>query len=78
LAAVALGRLYWSEEQVLYSDVNAIIVGLEEHYKLLQSVFGSKSSSKKPVVSPATGKPIKLTPKLFDAMFGGKPKRRLK
>lgn len=35
LARLALGRLGWSEDQVLWSDINAIIIGVEEHDEML-------------------------------------------
>ena len=69
LAAGALGRLYWSEEQVLYSDVNAMLIGLNEHAKLLRSIFGEASSPGRPGRGVVGSQPVKITPQLFDIMF---------
>ncbi len=67
LAAVALGRLYWSEEQLLTSDVNAILVGGDEHLRMLRSIFGG------PPKTAGRGPAAKLTPKTFDALFKKPP-----
>lgn len=82
LAADALGRLYWTEEEVLHSDINAIIIGLESHYELLASIFGRK---KPPPAGPGAGPgpkksgPPPLTPAALDGLLGvGKPRRRRK
>lgn len=61
LAEVALGWLGWSEEQTLYSDINAILIAERGLLRKLKAEAGKGiESDKKP----------KLTPASFDAMFG--------
>ena len=77
LAATALGRLYWSEEQLLTSDVNAILVGGAAHLEMLRGIFGGPAKSGSGARRPGRGKePPKLTPEAFDTLFGASPTRR--
>ena len=66
LAEIALGWLGWSEEQTLYSDINAILIaqeGLIKKLNLEKGHGGTKSDDENP----------KLTTAAFDAMFGANP-----
>lgn len=77
LAATALGRLYWSEEQLLTSDVNAILVGGAAHLEMLQGIFGKLTEAgSRARRARGRGELPKLTPKAFDALFGAASKRR--
>lgn len=77
-----LGRLYWSEHQVLHSDVNAMAAALREHQALLLSIFGGGGDdprhSYRPVrrddILRADERAPPLTPSMFDVMFS--PRRR--
>jgi hypothetical protein len=91
LAEFALGWLYWSEEQVLHSDVNAILLAQRGHLEMLKTIHGSseptlapwqvkrqaEQDASKVKLLPVTagGKPTPMTPAAFDAMFGSKHTR---
>lgn len=52
MAEYALGWLGWSEEQALSADVNAIIVGMNGRWAMLDAVFGSDEASPDPANLP--------------------------
>lgn len=85
LAEIALGWLGWSEEETLFSDVNAILVAHKGHIDRLNLINGGKPSEDKVKlqavydndprkVTVGGGQLPRLTPQAFDAMFG--PKER--
>jgi hypothetical protein len=71
---IAGGQLYWPLEQALHTDINYILVAHAGHQDLLKAIFGSGDSSQRPVrVSKgADGRPLTLTPNVFDVQFPGK------
>lgn len=77
LAIRAAGRLYWSEEQVHWSDVNFMAAAVYEHQNLLKSIFGGGRPSDREPLPPnlSSGDAPRLTPKVFDAVFGGGGKK---
>ena len=78
----ALGWLGWSEEQTLYSDINAIMVGFSGRVKMVQAMQGIdpfSDGSETPKLKgpkarhiPPPDKLRPLTPEIFDAMFPGR------
>lgn len=74
----AIGWLDWSEERALYADVNAIEVGIAGKLELFETL-GLIRRSDKPTKAPsgppldARGRPITISPKLFDEMFDREP-----
>lgn len=83
----ALGWLGWSEDQTLYSDVNAILIGFAGRMRMVVAMQGGDPFSDSPPKSlqdpktryvPPPDRLRPLTPEIFDAMFPGKsrvPKR---
>lgn len=63
-----MGWLGWTEHQALATDVNAIAVAYEGRVDMLKAIFGdgSKPAGDKPKASSH-----KMSPALFDALFGG-------
>jgi hypothetical protein len=83
VAKVALGWLHWTEEQLLFSDMNSVLVGYQGMQDLLRAVFGGEKPEppappppQRPaplpvpiIVNTPTEKLPKLTPAVFDRMF---------
>ncbi len=75
----AMGRLFWSFDRAMKSDCLAIIMAHQGQMEFLRMIFGkgeadgeeSPGPSAKPTVSSR-----KLSPSLFDALFGRKKKGR--
>lgn len=80
----------WTEEQTLFADVNAIIVGFNGKLKMIQVQQGiNPYAAKTPQLPPRERdstvvvpfrivdhkKLPKLTPNAFDMMFTGKPSK---
>lgn len=80
IARIALGWLGWTEEQLLYSDINVIRVAFRGRVEMLQQIFGSSEEDKdavgdfKPIDKMpgqrSGGNVIPLTPALFDRHLG--------
>jgi hypothetical protein len=70
MALIGLGWLGWTEEQVLWSDMNVFAIAYRGRNDMLQAIFGKP----KPVLVPPqrTGgaKIIPITPDIFDKTFG--------
>lgn len=81
-----MGWLGWNEEQVLFSDINAIVIALEGYTKKLEIEKGIKINraptqvqTNPRQITVGGDKPSPLTPAAFDAMFGaGKSKSGVK
>lgn len=73
----ALGWLDWSEERLLTADVNAIEVGVEGKLEMFELLGLIKRSDKPKAPSgpplDARGKPITMTPNMFDKLFDREP-----
>lgn len=72
----AIGWFGWSEERVLYADINAIEVGIAGRLELFEVIGLITPKSKKAPAGPpldARGRPITITPKMFDQMFDREP-----
>lgn len=73
----ALGWLDWTEERTLYADVNAIEVGIAGKLEMFEmlGLITTKSKMRNSSSSPldARGKPIVISPKMFDTLFDRKP-----
>lgn len=67
LAEVALGWLGWTEEQLFYSDLNSIALGLAGKKDMLRYVFGTGEDDKS-IVRGRDGKPVPLSARLFDSL----------
>jgi hypothetical protein len=48
MAEFALGWLYWSEEQTLHSDINAILVAMRGHMNMLRALHGKADENPPP------------------------------
>ena len=71
----ALGWLDWSEERVLYADLNAIEVGIAGKIEMFEFLGLIKPKQPEAPAGPpldARGNPIVLTPSNFDQMFPDK------
>ena len=80
LAEIALGWLGWSENDTLYADPNAILLGFRGRLDMLKAIFGGKPPPKGPPKGGG-GKVLQWGPKLFDMMFrayDGKQTRKTK
>lgn len=85
LFEVAAGRLYWSLERTLETDVNYLLIAREGQMAMLRAIFGSSETSPKsqsgtpqkradgtyPILPPSRGArgELALTSKAFDAVF---------
>lgn len=72
MAEVGLGWIGWTEDQVLWCDINALRIAYMGRVDMLQAIFGKAPDPRAPPPPPTGGggKPVVMTPKIFDSMFG--------
>jgi hypothetical protein len=73
-----MGRLFWSFDRAMKSDCLAIVMAHQGQIEFLRMIFG-KAEDDGQGAAPATKPNVssrKLTPGLFDALFGRKKKGR--
>jgi len=75
------GGLYWPLELALHTDINYLMVSFEGHNAQMRALFGSSDTPDKMptrATKGADGKPVVLTPKVFDIQFDRPREIRIK